>query len=105
MAEIIGSLERVLLRYPDLDIANLRVVGWGAGEFFKKYYPLISSRIQLEYTVCPWQENQDKVFNGVEVRSPEALMNEDPENTLILVFSYDFSERLSEITYGEFRKF
>ncbi|WP_343740671.1 WavE lipopolysaccharide synthesis family protein [Delftia tsuruhatensis] len=105
MAEIIGSLERVLLRYPDLDIAKLRVVGWGAGEFFKKYYPLISSRIKLEYTVCPWQENQGRVLNGAEVRSPEALMNEDPGNTLILVFSYDFSERLSEITYGEFRKF
>ena len=54
MAEIIGSLERVLFRYPDLDIANLRVVGWGAGEFFKKYYPLISSRIQLEYTAVSY---------------------------------------------------
>lgn len=105
MAKVFGSLERVLLRYPDVDIASLRIVGWGAGEFFKKFYPLISGRIQLEYTVCPWEENQGKIFNGVQVRSPESLLDEDPENTLILLFSYDFSERLSEITYGNFRRF
>lgn len=105
MPKIIGSLERALLRYPKLDLSNVKLIGWGAGQFFIDHYPLIKDKVNLEYTVCPWVENQGKTIHGINVKPPSALENEKPENVLILVFSNHKSEAISQISYGKLKQF
>lgn len=105
MAKIIGSMERALIRYPDLDLSDVKLIGWGAGQFFRDWFPLVKDQIKLEYTVCPWIGGEGQNIHGIDVKLPEELQKEDPRKTLILVFVNDISERMSEIMYGEFSKF
>lgn len=105
MAKIVGSLHRVLIRYPNLDLSKLKIVGWGAGQYFRDWFPLIKEQVNIEYTVCPWIGGENKIIHGVNVKSPEDLLKEDPNNTLILLFVNDISERMSELMYGRFSEF
>lgn len=105
MAKIIGSLERAALRYPGIELRNVKLIGWGAGQFFRDYYPIIKDLIDLDYTVCPWPENQGLQIHGVDVKPTSALNSENPDNVLILVFSGHVSEVMSQISYGMFKRF
>ncbi|GGC14558.1 hypothetical protein GCM10007205_24260 [Oxalicibacterium flavum] len=105
MAIVTGSIERARLKYPDLDTSNLRVIGWGAGQHFRDYYPLLGQSLKLEYTICPNPENQGKHLYGVEVKPPDSLLKESPENVLIVIFSNHHSEVIHQIVdqYSDFR--
>ena len=87
MAIITGSLERILLKYPGLDLSQIRFVGWGAGQYFKYQYPLLKKYLPLAYTVCPNPDNQGKILVGVEVRAPEALRQESHDHTVVVIFA------------------
>lgn len=86
MSVSIGGLYRALQKYPHLDIENLRLIGWGAGQFFNDYYPLINNELKIEFTVCPLESNQGKSMHGVEIKSPDSLYS-IKENKLIIIFS------------------
>jgi len=105
MAKITGSLDRALLRYPDSNLSKFKLIGWGGGQFFRDYYPIIKDKINLEYTICPLPENQGLKIHGIDVRSPSVLHSENHHNTLILVFAGHVSEVMSQISYGEFKRF
>jgi hypothetical protein len=85
MAYVYGGLDRIKLKFPDLDLKKMRLIGWGAGQYFTDYFP--HTGLNLEYTICPYPENQNKVINGIKVRDPSALNTESTENILIVVFS------------------
>ncbi|MFG0595618.1 hypothetical protein ACF8OH_13500 [Delftia sp. WSY_9] len=87
MAIITGNLERILLKYPEIDLTKVRLIGWGAGQYFHYQYPLIKDRLQLAYTVCPNPKNHGKTIMGLEVRSPESLHQECKENTIVVIFA------------------
>jgi hypothetical protein len=103
MADIRGGLDRVLLKYPGLDISKLRLIGWGAGQAFTDYYP--HTGLPLKYTVCPRPENRGRVIHGVSVREPEALLQEPHEDTLVVVFSAYAPEAMNSIRekWGNYR--
>ena len=96
MASILGGIERAKIKYPDLDIGSLKLVGWGGGQFFKDYYPFLKEKLKLEYTVCPRPENQGRVIHGIKVLSPDTLKSENA-NTLVVVFSAHYPIILSTI--------
>jgi hypothetical protein len=99
MAIVTGSLSRILLKYPHLDLSKVRLVGWGAGQFFHYQYPFLKNHIQLEYTVCPNPSNQGRTLMGVEVRSPDALHQEPSDTTIVVIFAeryYDVMHALRD---------
>lgn len=103
MAKIRGGLDRVLLKYPEIDPAKVRLIGWGAGQAFTDYYPLLG--LPVEYTVCPFTAHQDRQIHGVPVRSPEALMKEPHEDVLLVIFAAHSAEIMNQIRnlWGDYR--
>ena len=39
MALATGSIARASIKYPGLDPAKTKLIGWGAGQFFRDFYP------------------------------------------------------------------
>lgn len=105
MAIVTGSIERARLKYPGLDTSNLRLIGWGAGQYFRDYYPFIAEHLDLQYTICPRPENHGKRIHGVDVRPPSALREESTENTLIVILALHYPEIMNQISeqHGKFR--
>lgn len=98
-----GGISRALLKYPELDLSRTRLVGWGAGQAFRDYFP--STGLRLDYTVCPRAENHGTVLHGVPVRPTEALRDESPDDVLVVVFSAYAPEIMNEIRdrFGPYR--
>ena len=99
MAIITGNLDRILLKYPQLDLSKVRLVGWGAGHHFRYLFPLLKDHLALEYTVCPNPESQGKTLMGVEVRAPEVLHKESRDHTIVVIFAeryYDVMHALRD---------
>ncbi|WCM88964.1 WavE lipopolysaccharide synthesis family protein [Acidovorax sp. NCPPB 3576] len=103
MAIVRGGLSRVLMKYADIDLTKIRLIGWGAGQAFRDYFP--HTGLSLEYTICPRQENQGTTLHGVPVRPPEALLQEKHDDVLVVVFSAYAPEIMNAIrnTYGNYR--
>ncbi|MFY7854265.1 MAG: hypothetical protein ACOVQ6_21100 [Brevundimonas sp.] len=103
MLRLTGGLERVLMKYPDLDLTKVKLIGWGAGSAFRDFFPRVP--LPLAYTVCPLTENQGKTLHGLEVKAPSALLKEDRENSLIVIYARFSSEIMSQIrlNLGDFR--
>lgn len=103
MAIVRGGLSRVLMKYADLDLQKIRLIGWGAGQAFRDYFP--HTGLKLEYTICPRPENQGSIIHGVPVRPPEALADEAYDEVLVVVFSAYAPEIMNAIrnTYGNYR--
>ncbi len=101
MAIVIGSLDRILIKYPTVNINSLKFIGWGAGQQFKDHFKHLE--ISIEYTICPLTQNQGKNINGVRVEKPEILNQEDPSKTVILIFSSASNEIINQIrNLGDF---
>lgn len=97
LSSIVGGIHRIKLKYPNSDISNLKFVGWGAGQFFRDYYPFLRDFIpEIEFTVCPRKENQGQIVHGVPVKAPDELSNE-ANSTVVIVFSAHYPMILSEI--------
>lgn len=96
MAPIFGGIERAKVKYANINTSALKLVGWGAGQFFEDYYPFIKEKINVEYAVCPRPENQGRTIHNIKVLSPDNLFAED-ENTLVVVFSAHYPMILSTI--------
>jgi hypothetical protein len=95
-------INRILILYPDLKINDLKIIGWGAGKEFSEHYEKLG--INIDYTICIYEENQGKIINGVKVLGPQVLNKENAENTLIIVFSmwwFDVYRQIKE--FGNFR--
>ncbi|PPT97879.1 WavE lipopolysaccharide synthesis family protein [Xanthomonas arboricola] len=105
MALATGSLDRARIKYPDLDLSRTKLIGWGAGQFFRDFYPAIASQLSLAYTICPRRENQGINLHGVQVMAPSALLDESIDNVLIVIFSNHSPEVMNQITqaHGRFR--
>ncbi|USJ00564.1 WavE lipopolysaccharide synthesis family protein [Xanthomonas prunicola] len=105
MALAIGSIERATIKYPGLNPRNTKLIGWGAGQFFRDFYPAIAQQLNLQYTICPRPENQGMTVHGLPVRSPSALEDESVDDVLIVIFSNHAAEVMNQIAraHGRFR--
>ncbi|PPU25984.1 WavE lipopolysaccharide synthesis family protein [Xanthomonas arboricola] len=105
MALATGSIARASIKYPGLDPAKTKLIGWGAGQFFRDFYPCVSQHLNLQYTICPRPENQGTTVHGVPVRSPLALEEESIDDVLIVIFSNHSPEVMNQIAkaHGRFR--
>lgn len=103
MTRFAGALERALVQYPNLDLSTVKLVGWGAGATFRDFYPRVP--LKLAYTVCPIPSNQGTVIHGLQVKAPEALLEEDRDNLLVVIFARFVPEIMSQIrlNLGQFR--
>jgi hypothetical protein len=91
-----GGLYRVLHKYPNLNLDKLLIIGWGAGQFFTDYYPLIKSILPIKHTICPIKSNHGKLIHGVKVISPLELKKFDSQ-VLIVIFSNHSSIVMNQI--------
>jgi len=96
-----GSIDRILFKYPNVDISKLKFVGWGAGQWFRDYYPHVN--FPISYTVCPRHENHGTNINGIDVLPIETLLKEDPATTFILILAAASNEITNQIrALGDF---
>ncbi|OFW24867.1 MAG: hypothetical protein A3H27_18930 [Acidobacteria bacterium RIFCSPLOWO2_02_FULL_59_13] len=96
------GLGRATIRYPDLDPGNCKLVGWGAGAQFRRYYPLLG--IDLDYTICIFEQNIGNTVCGVPVFAPNRLLQEDPKSTLVVIFSNWWFDVLRQVdALGKYR--
>lgn len=105
MAIVTGSIQRALIKYPDLNLGKVKLIGWGAGQFFRDYYPYVADQLPLAYTICPLPENQGKKIHGIEVKSPSSLAGESFTDALIVILANHHSEIMNQISahHGRFR--
>jgi hypothetical protein len=105
MALTTGSVARARIKYPELDPAKTKLIGWGAGQFFHDFYPCVAQYLDLQYTICPRPENQGKTVHGIEVKSPSVRSEESYEDVLIVIFSNHYPEVMNQIGkwHGRFR--
>jgi hypothetical protein len=103
MAIVRGSISRALLKYPDLDLGSTRLIGWGAGQAFRDYYPYVN--LPLEYTICPITGHQGASIHGVSVRPPDALLAEPRDKVLIVVMAAHYALIMHQIShqFGDIR--
>ena len=47
MALISGGLDRLKIKYPDLDIDKMKIIGWGAGQWFRDYFKMLNISIKI----------------------------------------------------------
>ena len=85
------------MKYPEIDLNKIRLIGYGAGQHFRDYYPLIKDQLKLEYTVCPILGGQGVDIHGVEVKPPETLLQESKKNTVVVIFSASFFILMSNV--------
>jgi len=105
VAIVVGGEERLLLNYPKLNLSQVKFVGWGAGHYFKAYYPFLKNELKLEYTVCPATGEQYGSVLGVDVRPPSVLLNESLENTVVVIFAAQFFDVMHALRdqFGNFK--
>jgi len=96
MAIVTGGLYRIFQKYPDLNLDECTIIGWGAGQFFRDYYPSIKSYLTLSHTICPLSENHGKILHGVEVVSPQNFL-ERKTPCLVVIFSNQVSMIMNQI--------
>jgi len=78
-----------------------KVIGWGTGGYFDKYFGEVS--VDIDYLIDSDETKWGKQKNGLNIVSPDHLLDEDPIQTLIIVFSsffYEIKERVK--SYGDF---
>lgn len=102
MAIIHGGMQRATIKYPDIDLSKIKLIGWGAGQWFRDYFPLLNTKIS--YTVCPIADNVGKVIHGVPVNPTSALRDEDPDKVFILIIASHHNEIMNQIReIGDFK--
>jgi len=101
------GLQRARLRHPDIAPGGSKLIGWGAGYQFEKFYPRLG--LALAYTACVYEIETGKLNDGdtlcgVPVHHAERLREEDPNHVLIVIFSGKWFDCMRQIpTYGRFR--
>ena len=105
MAIVSGGLHCFLLNYPGLDLSKVKLVGWGAGQYFQAYYPFLKNELKLEYTVCPATGERYGSVLGVDVRPPSVLLSESLENTVVVIFAAQFFDVMHALRdqFGNFK--
>ncbi|OHE72959.1 MAG: hypothetical protein A2Y14_04840 [Verrucomicrobia bacterium GWF2_51_19] len=86
--------------YHDLIVnGDRKLIAWGAGNFFRSFYT--QNPLPLTYVIDA--DPRKKKICGVSVRPPEALIGEDPQKTLVLIYSIFAKEIFAKIrTLGSF---
>lgn len=101
------GLQRARIRYPDIDLDRCKLIGYGAGYQFEKFYPLLG--IKLDYTVCEWEIDTGLIKDGdtkcgVKVHHASRLREENPDEVLIVVFAGRWYDCMRQIpSYGRFK--
>lgn len=78
-----------------------KVIGWGTGTYFHKNYSRIP--VQHAYLIDSDVKKWNLVLKGHKIYSPEELRSEDPEKTIIIVYSTFYEEINNKIKeFGNF---
>lgn len=67
-----------------------KVIGWGTSKFFEDYAPELN--VDLAYLIDSDPSKWGNTRNGLSICSPNALQSENPDETLIIVFSSFYNE-------------
>lgn len=79
--------------YRDFFCGNRKVIGWGTGSAYRWLRSLFP--VKLEYIVDNNSDKWGSTIDGIEIKSPEALLEENPETALVLIYS-SFVEQITE---------
>src|SRR5689334_9506084 len=92
------SLEKLCGR---LYSRSTRVVGWGTGSVFDYFHGLFP--IRLDYLVDNDASRWTQTRHGIDVVSPQRLGTEDPQETVVIIYSSSWTEIREQIaSLGQF---
>lgn len=78
-----------------------KIIGWGTGGYFNKYFQLCP--VNIEYLIDSNKNLWGKEISEKKVNAPETLKYENPETTLIVIYSSFYDEITDTIKkYGDF---
>lgn len=81
-----------------------KLIGWGTGSGFYMAWP--SLPLKLDYVIDPRPERRGDYIQGLAIHGPDTLAAEDPNTTIIVIFSEAFDAIAERIkTYGPFAVF
>lgn len=81
------------------------VIGWGTGRYYTQCYGELRDKlgVDITYLIDNNPERWGNKFEGKEVYPPEILKKENPDKTLIIIFSMFYKEIKEQISkYGNF---
>ena len=81
--------------YKQLFNKDIRVIGWGTGSVFSYYNEVMP--LDLAYLVDNNSDKWGSQVGGYDVWGPEQLLNEDPESTVVVVYSSFAGEIIRQI--------
>lgn len=83
-------------------IANYnKIIGWGTGAFYRQYTPLLN--VKLDYLIDSNPARWGDRIDGRAVWAPDRLLEENPADTLVVVFSSFLGEIAGTVRhYGPF---
>lgn len=78
-----------------------KVIGWGTSGYYRESPSDL--KIDIDFLIDSDSTKVGTLIDGKEIKSPDTLLNEEPENILIIVFSIYYKEICEKIaTYGNF---
>lgn len=85
----------------DIRNENKKVIGWGAGGYFANYDNIF--HIKLDYIIDSNESKWNSEFYGFKIKGPDSLKEEDPEKTIIIIYS-TFPAAIEKMikSYGNF---
>lgn len=84
------------------DLKNRKLIGWGTGELFNKCMKKFS--INMNYVIDSNADKWNKEVNGIMIKNPAILKEEDIDNTVIIIFSSFYEDIIAKIfEYGKFQ--
>lgn len=94
-------LENVLNIYEGIYQKGKKVVGWGTGNYFKYFSGM--EKLPIQYLVDSNPTVWGKEISGYKVYNPEQLLQEDPNNTIVVIYSTFSNDIIKQIRkMGEF---
>lgn len=85
----------------DIDMTNKKIIGWGTGSLFLKNVEKYN--FDLAYIIDNDESKQGGSILGIDVKSPLALNEENPEEVIIVIYSSFFKEISKDVlAYGAF---
>lgn len=86
-------------------LPDWKIVLWGAGEYFDYYMKAYGNKYVPAYAVDDNAENWNTEKQGIMIKSPDALKDENREKTFIIVCCADYKNELTRVKAAGFHNY
>lgn len=95
----LDAVERLLSRHS----LRKKLILFGTGNYFDFFLKTYGEKYKPEYAIDNDESKWESVKNGILVRNPVILRNEDPQEILVIICSKNYESMLQQLhEYGDF---